>query len=265
MLHDALSHEGRDDGYVSRATAGARQRSILLSASGYASEHMASAFRHRARVLELGSPRNDVLVGDLANLTRERVRRALGIPPDSAVVLHAPTFRDGALRDASAGTPTRLIDLDRFHEEFGERAVLVLRRHFLDRSEAAIPASARGSVIDASRLPDVSALLCATDVLITDYSSVFFDFLCTGRPILFFAPDLDEYRDSSRGLYLEVSQLPGPMLTTNDELARAIAYALDRGVAPGIDLAAARETYCPHDDGHAARAVVDSVFGAGAR
>ena len=108
-----------------------------------------------------------------------------------------------------------------------------------------------------------NAILGATDVLITDYSSIFFDFLETGRPVAFFAPDLADYSDT-RGLYLEPDQWPGPVAMTAHELGDILnAIAADGDAIP----ATRRERYlqmqqefCGFDDGQASDRVVDIVF-----
>lgn len=266
MLFDLDHVTGRDDGYTARAAAGAAQWSVLTSPNPHTTQAMASAFRHRARVLEVGYPRNDVFYGDDAAQITQRIRRRLGIGDGRMMVLFAPTFRDTALEGGTRIVPTEGIDLDRFAAAFGDRATLVLRRHVLDRNPASIPDAARHCVIDATEVPDVQELLVAADVLITDYSSLYVDFLNTRRPCLFFAPDLVEYRDQLRGFYLDYgTDLPGPVTQTVEELFPFLAGAIDSGSIPGYDLDAFAERFCGHDDGHAAARVVADVFGRAAK
>jgi CDP-glycerol glycerophosphotransferase len=113
-----------------------------------------------------------------------------------------------------------------------------------------------------SQYPDGTELMLAADVLVTDYSSMMFDFANTGRPMLFFTHDLDAYQDVIRGFYFDfVKEAPGPLLRTTEELAGALG-----------DLDAVRATYadryeafvrrfCELDDGHASARVVERVFG----
>ena len=101
-------------------------------------------------------------------------------------------------------------------------------------------------------------VLGVTDVLVTDYSSIFFDYLATGRPVLLFIPDLDDYR-TDRGLYLTEKQLPGPVSATVPELVGDLEEALSgSGRSPRAEAAAA--TYSPRDDGSVCSRVVDLVF-----
>jgi CDP-glycerol glycerophosphotransferase len=117
-------------------------------------------------------------------------------------------------------------------------------------------------VIDVTRYPDIADLYVAADALVTDYSSVFFDFATLRRPILFFTYDLEKYRDQLRGFYLDFeAEAPGPLLRTNDELVSALRdvdYVRAR-YGPVVDRFAA--TYCPRDDGAASDRVLDAFFG----
>jgi CDP-glycerol glycerophosphotransferase len=105
--------------------------------------------------------------------------------------------------------------------------------------------------------------MLAADVLVTDYSSMMFDFAVTGRPMLFFTYDLDAYRDDIRGFYFDFeAEAPGPLLRTNDELVEALGDldAVVAGHAARYRAFAAK--FCEFDDGYAAARVVDRLFGA---
>jgi CDP-glycerol glycerophosphotransferase len=125
-----------------------------------------------------------------------------------------------------------------------------------------VPETADGFVRDVSRYPDMTELLLAADVLVTDYSSVMFDYASTGRPMLFFTYDLEAYRDEERGFNLDFEQrAPGPLLRSLDELAEALR---DVGAATAPYAGRLREfaaEFCALDDGHAAARVVDRLFG----
>jgi CDP-glycerol glycerophosphotransferase len=116
-------------------------------------------------------------------------------------------------------------------------------------------------VFDVTRYPDINDLLAVTDVLITDYSSVMFDFAPTGRPMLFFTYDLEQYRDQLRGFYFDFeAQAPGPLLATSEQVVAALAD-LD-AVASKYAAAHAEFTarFCPLDDGKAAARACDRIF-----
>ena len=124
-------------------------------------------------------------------------------------------------------------------------------------------APAAAGVIDVTAFPDIAALMAAADVLVSDYSSVMFDFAVTERPQVFLVPDLEQYRDVDRGFYLDFAQVaPGPIVDTTE----AVIEALNEPGAGYADRRLAfRQQFAPHDDGHAARRVVDAWLGPAAR
>jgi CDP-glycerol glycerophosphotransferase len=261
MLHDLETIHGRDSGYADRVTQAARQWSVLASPSPYATAVMRSAFRYEGPVIEQGYPRNDVFFRPDAEAVAAYVRRRLGIPVGKTVVLYAPTFRD----DQAVGNRfafTLPFDLARFREAMGEDVVLLLRMHVLVRRGLKIPKEHAGTVMDVSDYPEIQELYLASDVLVTDYSSVFFDFATLRRPMVFFAYDLESYRDDLRGFYLDYqSDLPGPVVTSEDALYDAL-LSLERVQKEySVRYDAFLERFSPMDDGHAAERVVDHVFG----
>ncbi|MFV0634378.1 CDP-glycerol glycerophosphotransferase family protein [Demequina sp.] len=264
MALDLDEVHGRDDGYLTRATTGARQWSVLTSPNAYTTAIMRSAFGFEGKALELGYPRNDVLHGQRRDAAAERARSVVGIEPGQRVVLFAPTFRDRSLSGAPEEAPTAALGLTAWLNEFDDDTTLLLRRHVLDKSAAQIPEHTGSRVIDVTSYPDMQDLLALADVLVTDYSSVYFDYLNTRRPIVFFAPDLADYRDVLRGFYLDyATDLPGPVAEEPARARALIREALGAGRFEGYDLDRFAAMYCPHDDGHAAQRIVTEVFGAG--
>jgi CDP-glycerol glycerophosphotransferase len=227
----------------------ARRWNVLLAQNPYAADILRAAYAFRRPVWVEGYPRNDVLVrGDGGE-----VRRELGVGADERVVLYAPTWRDD--RDQIVD----FLDLDRLAEATG--AVVLVRGH----SRTLIPGSdARGTrVRDVTSYPDISRLLLAADALVTDYSSVMFDFTVTGKPVYFFTPDLDHYRGELRGFYFDLSaHAPGPVSATQDELEAALA---DPSVPARFAdrYSAWRERFNARDDGHVAERVVARMLDQG--
>lgn len=262
MQHDVENMLGRDEQYQDRAARLTSYWDALVSASPYATAAFRSAFRYEGPILERGYPRNDVFSWPGADERVARVRARLGLTDDPRrVVLYAPTFRDDA-RDGVHWRHDLALDLGLLRERVGSDVVLLVRFHQLVRDQ--LPAEWFDSdfVVDASRYPDVQELLLATDVLVTDYSSLFFDYAALARPIVFFAYDLHRYRDELRGFYLDYeSQVPGPIVTTNQQLADVLAD-LDAAWAPYAErMAEFRRTYGPLDDGGASDRVLDAFFG----
>lgn len=265
MARDIDEIHGRDRGYLGRALTAARQWSLLVSPNAYTSAVMESAFDYQGKVLEVGYPRNDALHGVSATSLRQRVRRALGIADDKRIVLLAPTFRDRNLGQEGL-SPVVQFGFEQWLAQAPEDTVLLLRRHVLDKGIVPIPDHQGRRILDVTSYPDIQDLLVVADVLVTDYSSVYFDYLNLQRPIVFFAPDLDDYRDVLRGFYLDYERdLPGPIAQTSQRARELVVEALEQGSLEGYDLEEFADRYCPLDDGAAAKRVVDHVFGPGSQ
>ncbi|MEU0299616.1 CDP-glycerol:glycerophosphate glycerophosphotransferase [Streptomyces sp. NPDC006175] len=230
------------------------------------SEHdertLARAYRLPAStLLRTGYPRNDALVAARARdeaqgrLPRPALAAELGLPDHRKVVLYAPTFRGGP------GTRRRqrlLLDAARFAERFGDTYTLLVRAHYLEA--ASLPACPPGTVVDVSRHHDVSELLALADVLVTDYSSIMFDYALLDRPIVLFAPDLDTYA-AERGSYFDLREkAPGPVTATEEELFAVLARLKTADTGFQEQRAAFAEEFGAYDRGDAARSVVDTVF-----
>ncbi|MEV7005548.1 CDP-glycerol glycerophosphotransferase family protein [Streptosporangium sp. NPDC051022] len=211
----------------------------------------------RGEVLETGSPRDDLLVRPRPTAA---IRESIGLPEDRKVVLYAPTWRDDRYHGKGRSRFDLHLDLHRMWSGLGEDHVVMVRRHpnTFDR----VPRVGTDFVFDVSAYPDVRDLYLVADVLVTDYSSAMFDFAVTGRPILLYVYDLEQYRDEVRGFSFDLeTRAPGPLLRTAGELIEAIRD-LDRVAA---DHAARYRDFVaefrPPADGGAAARVVDRVFG----
>jgi CDP-glycerol glycerophosphotransferase len=176
------------------------------------------------------------------------------------VVLYAPTYRDN-VRDPKGRHRLDLrLDLDRLRAELGDDTVLLFRKHHYVIDP--VPTDPGGFVRDVSKYPDAVELLLATDALVTDYTSLMFDFANTGRPMLFFAYDFDSYPRHLHSFYLDYAEtVPGPLLRTSDELGAALRDlpAVEAEYRSKYADFAAR--FCELDDGGATTRVVDRVFG----
>ncbi|MEU5805554.1 bifunctional glycosyltransferase family 2 protein/CDP-glycerol:glycerophosphate glycerophosphotransferase [Streptomyces sp. NPDC047718] len=232
------------------------------------SEHdvrtLARGFRLRDEVLlRTGYPRNDALVEAhrAEAQSGERVRgplaAELGIDPAKRVLLYAPTFRANA--DGAVEGFEFPFDVEEFADRLGDRFTLLVRTHYLN--SVSLPPSVAGRVVDVSGHHDITPLLALADGLITDYSSVMFDYSVLDRPMLFFAYDYDSYAGDIRGTYFDLKEkAPGPVVATADELFQAIA-AFDEADAK---YAEARQRFLTefgeYDRGDAARQIVEKFF-----
>jgi len=257
-----LKHIGRDQPHMKRdprPPAWHRQAievrgwDLLLSQSPWATGVLRRAFGYDGEFLEAGLPRNDVLLAPDRDVLAAEVRRRIGIPEGKRVILYAPTFRDYDRRSASVR-----LDLADAKRVLGKDHVILVRGHMMQAYPNVPPHD--GFAYDVTTYPDMADLLLITDVLVTDYSSVVFDFVVTGRPVVLFTPDLEKYR-SSRGLYLDLeSERPGPRFGTSPEVIRALRE-IDTVAAEHADrYAAFARTYAAFEKGKATACLVERMF-----
>ena len=258
MLFDLEHIHGRDEGYIERVEQAKNQWSYLLSQSSYATEKLRSAFKYEGEVLELGYPRNDILINDVHNQEYiQKIKRNLNIPKDKKVILYAPTFRDNSEKKGNKFTMNLEIDFDKFLKEIPEEYMLLLRLHVLVKENIELSEKQKERIMDVSSFSDIQELYLVSDMLITDYSSVFFDYATLNRPIIFYAYDLETYRDELRGFYLDYDkELPGSIVKTEEELYQEILAVKDIS----IDYSDFQKRYLPKDDGKATQRVVKEIF-----
>ncbi|MDM8270479.1 CDP-glycerol glycerophosphotransferase family protein [Thermophilibacter provencensis] len=204
----------------------AKKYDFFVSPSAFCTRVFASAFGltqlGKENVLvETGYPRNDRLF----SFSREDVddiKQRLGIEPGKRVILYAPTWRDNQHTLGVGYTFDPVEHLERFLDSVPDDSMVIVRLHYLVANKVNLSAY-RGKVIDCSRWEDINDLYIVSDVLITDYSSVFFDYANLRRPILFYMYDLQEYSSSVRDFYIDLDELPGPIIETQEELIDALA------------------------------------------
>ena len=203
----------------------AEKFNYILSPSGFASEKFTSAWNLKEtkmedKVMEIGYPRNDFLI----NHTQEDIRmikEKLEIPEDKKVILYAPTWRENQHLPGEGYQFQLPVDFKRWREVLGEEYVVLFRAHYFISNSFEFEAF-QGFVYDVSQMDDINPLYLAADVLITDYSSVFFDYANLRRPILFFMYDYEQYKHEMRDFYFDIHMLPGPVLMNQEEVLKTL-------------------------------------------
>ncbi|MFE4700651.1 CDP-glycerol glycerophosphotransferase family protein [Streptomyces sp. NPDC056738] len=229
---------------------GADKWDYCLSGNRHSTLVWERVFPSSYTTLEYGLPRNDVYQ-HATPADVERLRASLGIPAGTVAVLYAPTYRD--YRHSRPRTP----DLERVLRELGPRFVVLARAH--PAYGAPLTETTGGRVIDVSGHPSVESLCLASDALVTDYSSLMFDYAVLDRPIVVLADDWEAY-EAARGTYFDVrASPPGALARDEDELIDVFATGQWRGPDAARLRAAFRERFCPYDDGRAAERVVRHV------
>ncbi len=221
----------------------AARYTYMVSPSEFTTEKLASAFGlpDSSIVQTIGYPRNDFLINytdedvdaiytklsiDCMSKTGEykdinKLKKHFGIDRDKKVILYAPTWREDQHVSGQGYTYDLNIDFSRLQQEFGKDYIILFRAHYfisnlIDLSEY------RGFVYDVSNYDDINELYVISDILITDYSSVFFDYSNLHRPMLFYMYDYEKYKNEMHDFYFDLSELPGPIVETEDDLIKEI-------------------------------------------
>ena len=257
---DSVSMSGNTDitSYKENFRHDSSRWTSLISQNPFSSEIFRRAFAFSGRMFETGYPRNDVLFSENTPERIRALRKQLGLPEGKKVALYAPTWRDNQFNSNGKYKFASAMDFGRLQKELGDEWVLIVKYHYLVADQVDwSPYKGFCYAFDSSY--DIARLYLAADLLITDYSSVMFDFSILKRPMLFFAYDLEDYRDSLRGFYFDfLAEAPGPVCTTNDELLAAWKNWNSSEWQEKYD--AFRAKYNPWDDGHASEKIADALL-----
>ncbi|WKA53846.1 CDP-glycerol glycerophosphotransferase family protein [Planococcus shixiaomingii] len=232
---------------------------FLVSPNAYSTEIFKRAFHFKGKVIESGYPRNDVLSNTSPNMI-SAIKKKLGIPEHKKIMLYAPTWRDNEFYQKGKYKFQFQFNLDNWKKEFGDEWVLLSRMHYLVAENFDFSSHA-GTVYDVSAYPDIRDLYLVSDMMITDYSSVFFDFAILNRPIIFFMYDLEKYRNELRGFYINMEEdAPGPIVQTESELFRAMHKLMHVDVQLDPKFIAFRNKFASLEDGNATKRVVQTFL-----
>jgi len=238
-----------------------RNWDYLISANQYSTKIFQRAFKYKKEFLEIGYPANDIFYSDDLQDKVKEIKKKLNIPSDKKVILYAPTWRDNEMVSSWKHTFNLKFDLDEFYQNLKDEYVLVLRMHHLVAEAIKIDEKYRTFVYELSKYDDIQELYVISDIIVTDYSSVFFDFANSKKPMLFFAYDFEIYKNDIRGFYLDMEKdLPGPILRTGRELLETIMNIDEVSEKYEEKYRQFYNTYCYLDDGKAARRVIEKVF-----
>lgn len=235
----------------------------FLSPSKFCTKVFTSAFNLKALgksdiLIEEGYPRNDSLF-HFTDKDVTKLKKKFGIKGNKKVILYAPTFRDNQHTSGVGYTYELGIDFDSLKEKFGKDYVILFRAHYFIAKSIDL-SKYDGFVIDASDFDDVNELYMVSDIIMTDYSSVFFDFANLKRPMLFYMYDLDLYKGKLRDFYIDLKELPGPITETQEELEKSLENISNYEKEYKEKYKKFNEKYNYLDDGDASYRVIKKIF-----
>jgi CDP-glycerol glycerophosphotransferase len=231
----------------------------FVSQNPFSTETLARAFGYDGVMLETGYPRNDILYNADEDKVNQ-IKSDLNIPAGKKVILYAPTWRDietHKLEDEEYGLE---LDLNLLKESLGDEYVILIRTHYLISNNLNLD-DFGDFAINVSGYDDIAELYLVSDLLITDYSSVFFDFANLRRPVLFYTYDLEEYESELRGFYIDIkTEVPGPLLMTSEEVLEAIQNIDEITEEYREKYDEFYDRFCSIDDGNASKRIVEIVW-----
>lgn len=215
-------------------------------------------FEHKP-ILEVGYPRNDILFRCNHKKYIDHLKDQYNIPKDKKVILYAPTWRDNEFYVQGVYKFVSPLDFKQAQKQLGDEYVFLVKYHYLV-SDKIDWSEYEGFVYSFNEKVDISRLYLIADMMITDYSSVMFDYSLLKRPMLFFAYDLENYENNLRGFYFDfLKEAPGPISKTTDQLIDDIKnYNKDQWKEKYDQFT---EKYNSADDGHASEKIVEKIKG----
>lgn len=231
----------------------------LLSQNRFSTEIFRRCFAFGDKpILEIGYPRNDLFFHNNNEDYIIGLKKTFGIPLDKKVILYAPTWRDNAFHSHGRYKFVSPLDFDKAREALSDEYVILVKYHYLVADKIDWSAY-EGFVYSFDEKVDIARLYLVADMLITDYSSVMFDYSLLKRPMFFFAYDLEDYKDNLRGFYFDfLNEAPGPISKDTKQLVSDILHYDETVWSNKYD--AFREKYNHADDGWASKKVVDMIL-----
>ena len=231
----------------------------LLSPSAFCTEKFSSAFNlpvnnPNVEIVQEGYPRNDFLSNYKLDDV-QRVRKSLGIENvDKKIILYAPTWRDNQYKNGGYSLDLP-VDFKKLQAALEDEYIILFRAHYFV-ANAFDFSSYEGFIYNVSDYDDINDLYIISDVLITDYSSVFFDYSILKRPIIYYMYDLESYGNVIRGFYISLDDLPGPIVQTEEEVIKAIQTEF----VYTEKYQAFNSRFTSFEDGKATKRVIDRCF-----
>ena len=194
----------------------------LIAQNNFSTHIFRRAFGFDKEVLEIGYPRNDVLFTKNNDKDILELKKQLGLPLNKQIIIYAPTWRDNEFYGKGRYKFNPSLDFQMLQQELKGDFVLIVKYHYLIMDEIDWTPY-QGFIYSYDMSYDISDLYLVSDMLITDYSSVMFDYSILKRPMLFYCYDLEDYKDNLRGFYFDfLEEAPGPIALNTKELISEI-------------------------------------------
>jgi len=245
------------------------QCDYIVSPNAFMTDIFRNSFKlqglYEGTIIEEGHPRNDLLLkSDPAHVRKKLADRGIRIDGSKKVILYAPTWRGGSISDVASNFRECVQSYKELHKalskKFSSEYQIIIKPHHLVYKQLTRQDKSEMQYVPQSI--DTNELLSIVDVLISDYSSIYFDFMLTNRPIVFYIPDLEQYK-KERDVYFKPEELPGPVAVNVDEICNIIDNLEQEIVSYKETYTAIKNWACRLDDGNANKRIIDAIFNNG--
>lgn len=233
----------------------------LLSQNSYSTRIFRKAFAYDKEILEIGYPRNDILLNQNNENAIKGIKQRFQLPMDKKIILYAPTWRDNEHYGPHQYKFSSPIDFSYLKEKLSTEYIILVKAHYLV-SEQIDYNRLQGFLYQFGSTYDIAELYLISDLLITDYSSVMFDYSLLNRPMVFYTYDLDQYKDKLRGFYFDfIKEAPGPIAITTEQLVTQVLEYDNQKF--DLKYKEFKKKYNHADRGNASKKVVDLILSQG--
>ncbi|EJH4294118.1 CDP-glycerol glycerophosphotransferase family protein [Staphylococcus pseudintermedius] len=224
--------------------------------------HTTNIFKHAFKldglysgeILEIGYPRIDLTINTTANEAREYLAEHLNLKKNP-IILYCPTWRGKNVNDPENSLLNVFEEIKLLNQKLPHQ-VLVKVHPFVYSKAKEMPELKPYLVPD---FLDTNQLMPAVDLMITDYSSIFFDFLVTDKPIVFYVPDLDKYQNE-RGVYIDLCALPGPVADNIQDVITLVSNESYKDADVQGKYAKFKHNFVNYENGSVTERLIESVF-----
>lgn len=261
MLQVTMEGEKGLEDYKRKFAQNTKTWDYLLSQNSYSTKIFRRAFGFNKEILEIGYPRNDILFHKNNTEAINTIKQKLGLPLDKKIILYAPTWRDNEHYGHLKYRFSSGVDFSYLKEKLSSEYIIVVKAHYLVGEQLDV-SEYFGFLYQYNASYDIAELYLVSDLLVTDYSSVMFDYSLLRRPMIFYTYDLEQYKDTLRGFYFDfIAEAPGPIAITNEQLVSDILeYDFDKYQDKYNAFA---EKYNDADCGVASKKVVELILSHG--
>lgn len=231
---------------------------FLISQNSYSTKIFKHAFAFDKTVLEIGYPRNDILFKYSENMV-DKIKNKIGVDKSKKVILYAPTWRDNQYNKDGQYKFQLPINLQKFVRKFKDEYVLILKPHYLIADKIDV-SEYKENVKVCGINYDIQELYTISDLMITDYSSVMFDYSILNKPIIFYMYDLNQYKNEIREFYFDIlNEAPGKIVLNDNDLMNAIDTIDNISKEYKDKYSIFCEKYNSKDNGNASKKIIELI------